>query len=76
MYKLVKHIFCTYKNVNRILSKNKERLRKEDCERCQNLTEEEKDKGQYRRERYKTFSEDGKQNMAKYKINYYITHKK
>ena len=48
--------FLVYKNVNRILSKNKERLSKKARERYQNLSEEKNKKRQYAREQYGNLS--------------------
>ena len=46
------------------------------CERCQNLSEEEKEKKQqYNCERYKNLSEEEKQNLVEYR-NKYHTRKK
>ena len=36
-------LFYRYKSVNQISLKNKEKLQEEDCERYQNLSEEEKE---------------------------------
>ena len=48
--------FLVYKNVNKILSKNKERLSKKARERYQNLSEEKNKKHQYAREQYGNLS--------------------
>ena len=48
--------FLVYKNVNRILSKNKGRLSKKARERYQNLSEEKNKKYQYVREQYGNLS--------------------
>ena len=57
--------------------KHKENLRKEARERCQNLSEEEKDKKcQYHREREKNLSEEEKEKKVEYMINSYLAHKK
>ena len=46
-------------------------------ERCQNVSEEEREKKrQYYRERNKNLSEVQKQMLVEYRRNYYITHKK
>ena len=81
-----------YKNDNKILSKNKEKLRKEAREwyqkhkerfwkeargKYQNVSVEEKEKrGKKTRERYQNFSEEQKHKLLDYMRNYYITHNK
>ena len=67
--------------------KGKEKLRKEACEKYQNLSEKEKDKRQKKaRERYlkkkkaknssKNLSEENEKKLAEFSRNYYSTHKK
>ena len=51
---------------------NKERLRKKDRERYQNLSTAKKEKKQqYDRERYKNISEDEKNGLVEYRKKYY-----
>ena len=53
--------------MNRVLSKNKERLSKKSCEKCPNISEEEKDKKcQYAREQYRNLSEEEKEKKCQY----------
>ena len=67
--------------------KGKEKLRKEACEKYQNLSEKEKDKRQKKaRERYlkkkkaknssKNLSEENEKKLAEFSRNYYSAHKK
>ena len=57
--------------------KSKEKLKKEACERYQNLSEEEKEKKhQYHCDQSKNLSEEEKQEKSEYMRNYYIVHKK
>ena len=83
-----KFFFVYIKMVNKYSQIHKERLRKEACERYQNLSEEEKDKRWKKaRERYQIFTEEEKekkrqyhqeckQKLPEYRRNYYLTHKK
>ena len=76
--KLIKYIFCIYK----------ERLQQEARERYQNLSEEEKEKRQKKaRERYQNVSKEEnkkghqyylecKKKLSDYRRNYYLTHQK
>ena len=53
--------------INNYYQKHKERLRKEACERYQNLSEEEKDKRQKKApERYQNFTEKEKEKRHQY----------
>ena len=75
---------------NNYYQKHKEKLQKEALERYQNLSKEEKDKGQKQaheiyqdlteeereKSRNKNLSEEQKQKLFKYRINYYLTHNK
>ena len=61
------NIFFIYKSVNWILSE-KQKLRKEACEKYQNLFEEEKEKkSQYHRECHRNICEDEKQRILEIK---------
>ena len=61
---------CYKKNNNK--QANKEKLQKKACERCQNLSEEKKEKTrQYHRDRNKVGYE-----KVEYMRNYYLAHKK
>ena len=63
--------------INKYYQKHKERLQKETCEACKNLSDEEKDKRQKRvRERYHNLPEEQKQKPLEYMIDYYIGHRK
>ena len=55
--------------------KNKQTSKKKKCERCQNFTEEEKER-QYYRESNENLFDDQKQKLIEYRRNYYLAHKK
>ena len=60
-------IFLYIKKVNKYYQKHKENLRKEACERHQNLSEEEKEKKcPYAQERYRILSEEEKERKRQY----------
>ena len=55
----------------------KRRLRKETCERYQNLSEEEKDRWQKKvQNRYENLPEEQKQKLLEYINKYYFAHKR
>ena len=64
-YETLFYPYFSINNVNRI---HKERLQKKFCEKYQNLSEEEKNKGvsQHRCEHYKILPEDEKQMLVDY----------
>ena len=61
---------------NKCCQKHKEKLRKETCERYQNLSEEVKEKNcQYHSEGNKNISEEEKEKKVEYMRNYHLAYK-
>ena len=60
---------------NKYHQKQKERLRKEVCETCQNLFKEVKGKMRKKGPRKISKSEEQKQKLLEYMRNYYLAHK-
>ena len=59
------------------LKKKKKQGEKKARDRCNNLSEEEKEKKhQYHRDRTKNLSEEEKEKKVEYMRNYYLAHKK